>query len=171
MENNEALETATQEVVEEVKEEVVESQAPQQVIEAETPNKVYEELRKANNKIQELETENANLKRDLEKVAELEKQIEELKNSNDSMNSQIKASHNNSLLESLGIDTKYAEDIVALIIGKGEEVNDETITKYANEHNEWKKTIIETEGVRELGAIKSNAETSDKEKFHNWWNS
>ena len=111
------------------------------------------------------------MKKDLEKVAELEKQIEELKNSNDSMNSQIKASHNNSLLESLGIDTKYAEDIVALIIGKGEEVNDETITKYANEHNEWKKTIIETEGVRELGAIKSNAETSDKEKFHNWWNS
>ena len=60
---NEALETANQEVVEEVKEEVVEAQAPQQVIEAETPNKVYEELRKANNRIKELEIENENLKK------------------------------------------------------------------------------------------------------------
>lgn len=168
MEEEKALETATQEVVEEVKEEVVESQAPQQVVEAETPNKVYEELRKANNQITELEKENTELKN---KVAELESEITNLKNSNDSMNSQIKASHNNALVESLGVDTKYTEDIIALIIGKGEEVNDETITKYANEHNEWKKTIVESKGVTELGATKSNAETSDKEKFHNWWNS
>lgn len=168
---NEALETANQEVVEEVKEEVVESQAPQQVIEAETPNKVYEELRKANNRIKELEIENENLKKSAERVAELEAEIENLKNSNDSMNSQIQASHNNNLLDKLGIDTKYAEDIVALIIGKGEEVNDETITKYANEHDEWKKTIVETQGVKELGATKNSSEISDREKFHNWWNS
>lgn len=170
MEEEKALETTVEETTETPTEEVKAEEVKSEVVEqpVETPNKVYEELRKANNQITELEKENTELKN---KVAELESEITNLKNSNDSMNSQIKASHNNALVESLGVDTKYTEDIIALIIGKGEEVNDETITKYANEHNEWKKTIVESQGVKELGATKSNAETSDKEKFHNWWNS
>lgn len=172
MENNEALEVKV-----EAQEQPVEQPQPKEEVVAEvpatdnTPNKVYEELRKANNRIQELEKENEELKKSVEKVAELEAEISNLKASNGDMSNQIKATHNNALLEELGIDTKYSEDIVALIIGKGEEVNDETITKYAQEHNEWKKSVVETQGVRELGATKNSAETSDREKFHNWWNS
>lgn len=166
----EEKELATNEQPQEVVEEKTEqAEVVEEKVEAEvgTPNKVYEELRKTTNSFNALKEENDALKK---RVDELESEVETLRSSNGTMESQIKASHNNQLLDELGIDTKYSEDIIALIIGKGEEVNDENLTKYANEHKEWKKTIVETEGVKELGATKQNTEISDKEKFHNWWN-
>ncbi len=167
MEENKELATTIEETIEEPKQEEVQEEVKEETQEVGTPNKVYEELRKTTNSFNALKEENDALKK---RVAELESEVETLRSSNGTMESQIKASHNAQLVDELGIDTKYTEDIIALIVGKGEEVNDENITKIANEHKEWKRTIVETEGVKELGVTKQNTEISDKEKFHNWWN-
>lgn len=123
-------------------------------------NAIAEGMRKAskqneNNANNELET----LKNSL---SEKETLIAEKQNQMDQLNQELTAYKNINKMNDLGIDKKYQEDVIALIKGKGLEINEETISEIAENHPEWK--INEDFGVEFMGQTKPQANPYDEAK-------
>ena len=82
------------------------------------------------------------------------------------MQEQISAYKNIEIMNSLGIDSKNHSDLLAIIRGNGEEINEETISKYADKHPEW-QTKKQTKGVEEMGQYaekQEDAKAKEKEE-------
>ena len=123
-------------------------------------NAIMEGMRKAK---KETETQSndelENLKNSLNEketlIAEKDNQMEEL-------NKELTAIKQVRKMDDLGIDKKYQEDVIALIKGKGLEINEETITEVANKHLEWK--VDADFGVEQMGQTKPQANPYDEAK-------
>ena len=123
-------------------------------------NAIMEGMRKAK---KETETQSndelENLKNSLNEketlIAEKDNQMEEL-------NKELTAIKQVRKMDDLGIDKKYQEDVIALIKGKGLEINEETITDIAENHPEWK--IDADFGVGQMGQTKPQANPYDEAK-------
>ena len=123
-------------------------------------NAIAEGMRKASkqnetNANNELET----LKNSL---SEKETLIAEKQNQMDELQQELTAYKNINKMNDLGIDKKYQEDVIALIKGKGLEINEETISEIAENHPEWK--INEDFGVEFMGQTKPQANPYDEAK-------
>ena len=123
-------------------------------------NAIAEGMRKASkqnetNANNELET----LKNSL---SEKETLIAEKQNQMDELQQELTAYKNINKMNDLGIDKKYQEDVIALIKGKGLEINEETISEIAEKHPEWK--INEDFGVEFMGQTKPQANPYDEAK-------
>ena len=123
-------------------------------------NAIAEGMRKASKQQQtQSNDELENLKNSLiEKetlIAEKDNQMEEL-------NKELTAIKQVRKMDDLGIDKKYQEDVIALIKGKGLEINEETISEIAENHPEWK--IDADFGVGFMGQTKPQANPYDEAK-------
>lgn len=123
-------------------------------------NAIMEGMRKAK---KETETQSndelENLKNSLNEketlIAEKDNQMEEL-------NKELTAIKQVRKMDDLGIDKKYQEDVIALIKGKGLEINEETISEIAEKHPEWK--VDADFGVGFMGQTKPQANPYDEAK-------
>ena len=121
-------------------------------------NAIAEGMRKAsknqaNQNNEELEKLNASLSEKDSLIAEREKQLEESQK-------ELTAIKQVKKMDDLGIDRKYQEDVIALIKGRGEEVNEETISLIAEKHPEWK---VDAEiGIGQLGQTRPQANPYDE---------
>ena len=123
-------------------------------------NAIAEGMRKASKQQQtQSNDELENLKNSLNEketlIAEKDNQMEEL-------NKELTAIKQVRKMDDLGIDKKYQEDVIALIKGKGLEINEETITEVANKHLEWK--VDADFGVGQMGQTKPQANPYDEAK-------
>lgn len=123
-------------------------------------NAIAEGMRKAskqneNNANNELETLKNSLSEKDTLIAEKQNQMDELQQ-------ELTAYKNINKMNDLGIDKKYQEDVIALIKGKGLEINEETISEIAENHPEWK--INEDFGVEFMGQTKPQANPYDEAK-------
>ena len=123
-------------------------------------NAIAEGMRKASKqKETESNDELENLKNSLNEketlIAEKDNQMEEL-------NKELTAIKQVRKMDDLGIDKKYQEDVIALIKGKGLEINEETISEIAEKHPEWK--IDADFGVGFMGQTKPQANPYDEAK-------
>ena len=123
-------------------------------------NAIAEGMRKASKQQQtQSNDELENLKNSLNEkdtlIAEKDNQMEEL-------NKELTAIKQVRKMDDLGIDKKYQEDVIALIKGKGLEINEETITDVANKHLEWK--VNDGLGVEVMGQTKPQANPYDEAK-------
>lgn len=123
-------------------------------------NAIAEGMRKASKKQEtqnneELETLKSSLNEKETLIAEKQNQMDELQQ-------ELTAYKNINKMNDLGIDKKYQEDVIALIKGKGLEINEETISEIAENHPEWK---IDAEiGVEFMGQTKPQANPYDEAK-------
>lgn len=121
-------------------------------------NAIAEGMRKASKQQatqnnEELEKLNASLSEKDSLIAEREKQLEESQK-------ELTAIKQVKKMDDLGIDRKYQEDVIALIKGRGEEVNEETISLIAENHPEWK---VDAEiGIGQLGQTRPQANPYDE---------
>lgn len=76
------------------------------------------------------------------------------------MEAQIKSFKNIDLMNSLNVDPNKQSDLLAIIRGNGEEVNEETIAKYAEKHPEWIKEEEES-GIETMGQTKTTSESNE----------
>ena len=123
-------------------------------------NAIAEGMRKASKQQQtQSNDELENLKNSLTEketlIAEKDNQLEEL-------NKELTAIKQVRKMDDLGIDKKYQEDVIALIKGKGLEINEETITEVAENHPEWK--IDADFGVGFMGQTKPQSNPYDEAK-------
>ena len=123
-------------------------------------NAIAEGMRKASKqKETESNDELENLKNSLNEketlIAEKDNQMEEL-------NKELTAIKQVRKMDDLGIDKKYQEDVIALIKGKGLEINEETISEIAENHPEWK--VDADFGVGFMGQTKPQANPYDEAK-------
>lgn len=121
-------------------------------------NAIAEGMRKASKQQatqnnEELEKLNASLSEKDSLIAEREKQLEESQK-------ELTAIKQVKKMDDLGIDRKYQEDVIALIKGRGEEVNEETISLIAENHPEWK---VDAEiGIGQLGQTRPQSNPYDE---------
>ena len=121
-------------------------------------NAIAEGMRKAtkqqaNQNNEELEKLNASLSEKDSLIAEREKQLEESQK-------ELTAIKQVKKMDDLGIDRKYQEDVIALIKGHGDEVNEETISLIAENHPEWK---VDAEiGIGQLGQTRPQSNPYDE---------
>lgn len=115
-------------------------------------NAIAEGMRKASkNKEMQSNEELENLKSSLN---EKETLIAEKQQQMDDLNKELTAIKQVKKMDDLGIDRKYQEDVIALIKGRGEEVNEETISQIAEKHPEWK---VDVEiGIGSIGQTKQS---------------
>ena len=121
-------------------------------------NAIAEGMRKAS-KQQQTQTndELENLKASLNEKDTL---IAEKQNQMDDLTKELTAIKQVNKMNELGIDRQYQEDLIAIIKGKGEELNEETITAYAEKHPEWQ---VEKEiGIASLGQTKQSQNPYDE---------
>lgn len=115
-------------------------------------NAIAEGMRKASKKQEtqsneELETLKTSLSEKETLIAEKQQQMDDL-------NKELTAIKQVKKMDDLGIDRKYQEDVIALIKGRGEEVNEETISLIAEKHPEWK---VDVEiGIGSIGQTKQS---------------
>ena len=123
-------------------------------------NAIMEGMRKAK---KETETQSndelENLKNSLNEKDSL---IAEKDNQMDELNKELTAIKQVRKMDDLGIDKKYQEDVIALIKGKGLEINEETISEIAEKHPEWK--VDADFGVGQMGQTKPQANPYDEAK-------
>ena len=117
-------------------------------------NAIAEGMRKAskqqaNQNNDELEKLNASLSEKDNLIAEREKQLEESQK-------ELTAIKQVNKMSELGIDKKYQQDVIALIKGRGEEVNEESIVAMCEAHPEW-KVEIET-GINSIGQTRQTTD-------------
>jgi len=117
-------------------------------------NAIAEGMRKAskqqaNQNNDELEKLNASLSEKDSLIAEREKQLEESQK-------ELTAIKQVNKMSELGIDKKYQQDVIALIKGRGEEVNEESIVAMCEAHPEW-KVEIET-GINSIGQTRQTTD-------------
>lgn len=117
-------------------------------------NAIAEGMRKAskqqaNQNNDELEKLNASLNEKDSLIAEREKQLEESQK-------ELTAIKQVNKMSELGIDKKYQQDVIALIKGRGEEVNEESIVAMCEAHPEW-KVEIET-GINSIGQTRQTTD-------------
>lgn len=69
------------------------------------------------------------------------------------------------LVTQMGVKPSYTEDLVALVRGKGLELNEENLKKEADKHPEWKASNEDSNGFR-LGGLggKANPPSSDEKE-------
>ena len=135
------VKTYTQEEVEQIKKNAI----------AEGMRKASKQQATQNN--EELERLNASLSEKDSLIAEKENQMNEL-------NAELTAIKQVKKMDDLGIDRKYQEDVIALIKGHGDEVNEETISLIAENHPEWK---VDAEiGIGQLGQTRPQANPYDE---------
>lgn len=135
------VKTYTQEEVEQIKKNAI----------AEGMRKATKQQATQNN--EELEKLNASLSEKDSLIAEREKQLEESQK-------ELTAIKQVKKMDDLGIDRKYQEDVIALIKGRGEEVNEETISLIAENHPEWK---VDAEiGIGQLGQTRPQSNPYDE---------
>lgn len=79
------------------------------------------------------------------------------------MQEQLKAFKNVEKMNELGIDNSHHKDLIAIIKGNGEEITDETIQKYSEQHPEWKKEE-QKKGVEQLGKSYQPNQNDEEEK-------
>jgi len=103
-------------------------------------NKVKEEERKANNKAND----------------DLQARLNDLETKFKAQSEELKAVKDLELIDNLGVDKNHRSDVIALIKGNGDEVNDENIKAYVEKHPEWKASEDNQSGVKFLGAKGSN---------------
>lgn len=136
-----ATRTYTQEEVEQIKKNAI----------AEGMRKATKQQATQNN--EELEKLNASLSEKDNLIAEREKQLEESQK-------ELTAIKQVKKMDDLGIDRKYQEDVIALIKGHGDEVNEETISLIAENHPEWK---VDAEiGIGQLGQTRPQSNPYDE---------
>lgn len=123
-------------------------------------NAIAEGMRKASKK-QETQN-NEELETLKSSLSEKETLIAEKQNQMDELQQELTAYKNIKKMDDLGIDKKYQEDVIALIKGKGLEINEETISEIAENHPEWK--INEDFGVEFMGQTKPQANPYDEAK-------
>ena len=130
----------------------------QEEVEQIKKNAIAEGMRKAtkqqaNQNNEELEKLNASLSEKDSLIAEKENQMNEL-------NAELTAIKQVKKMDDLGIDRKYQEDVIALIKGHGDEVNEETISLIAENHPEWK---VDAEiGIGQLGQTRPQSNPYDE---------
>lgn len=117
-------------------------------------NAIAEGMRKAtkqqaNQNNEELDKLNASLSEKDSLIAEREKQLEESQK-------ELTAIKQVNKMSELGIDKKYQQDVIALIKGRGEEVNEESIVAMCEAHPEW-KVEIET-GINSIGQTRQTTD-------------
>lgn len=135
------VKTYTQEEVNEIKKNAI----------AEGMRKASKQQATQNN--EELEKLNASLSEKDSLIAEREKQLEESQK-------ELTAIKQVKKMDDLGIDRKYQEDVIALIKGHGDEVNEETISLIAENHPEWK---VDAEiGIGQLGQTRPQSNPYDE---------
>lgn len=135
------VKTYTQEEVEQIKKNAI----------AEGMRKASKQQATQNN--EELEKLNASLSEKDSLIAEREKQLEESQK-------ELTAIKQVKKMDDLGIDRKYQEDVIALIKGHGDEVNEETISLIAENHPEWK---VDAEiGIGQLGQTRPQSNPYDE---------
>lgn len=115
-------------------------------------NAIAEGMRKASKK-QET-TNNEELESLKTSLSEKETLIAEKQQQMDDLNKELTAIKQVKKMDDLGIDRKYQEDVIALIKGRGEEVNEESISLIAEKHPEWK---VDVEiGIGSIGQTKQS---------------
>jgi hypothetical protein len=62
----------------------------------------------------------------------------------------------------LQVDSAHYEDLTAIIRGRNEEVNEESIKKYAEAHPEW-KVVNASSGVVKIGSDDENHQAEETE--------
>lgn len=123
-------------------------------------NAIMEGMRKAK---KETETQsNDELENLKNSLTEKETLIAEKDNQMDELQQELTAYKNINKMNDLGIDKKYQEDVIALIKGKGLEINEETISEIAEKHPEWK--IDADFGIGQMGQTKPQANPYDEAK-------
>ena len=123
-------------------------------------NAIMEGMRKAK---KETETQsNDELENLKNSLTEKETLIAEKDNQMEELNKELTAIKQVRKMDDLGIDKKYQEDVIALIKGKGLEINEETISEIAENHPEWK--IDADFGVGFMGQTKPQANPYDEAK-------
>ncbi len=132
-----ATRTYTQEEVEQIKKNAI----------AEGMRKASKQQANQNN--DELEKLNASLSEKDSLIAEREKQLEESQK-------ELTAIKQVNKMSELGIDKKYQQDVIALIKGRGEEVNEESIVAMCEAHPEW-KVEVET-GINSIGQTRQTTD-------------
>jgi len=126
----------------------------QEEVEQIKKNAIAEGMRKAtkqqaNQNNEELDKLNASLSEKDSLIAEREKQLEESQK-------ELTAIKQVNKMSELGIDKKYQQDVIALIKGRGEEVNEESIVAMCEAHPEW-KVEIET-GINSIGQTRQTTD-------------
>ncbi len=132
-----ATRTYTQEEVEQIKKNAI----------AEGMRKASKQQANQNN--DELEKLNASLSEKDSLIAEREKQLEESQK-------ELTAIKQVNKMSELGIYKKYQQDVIALIKGRGEEVNEESIVAMCEAHPEW-KVEVET-GINSIGQTRQTTD-------------
>ena len=123
-------------------------------------NAIMEGMRKAK---KETETQsNDELENLKNSLTEKETLIAEKDNQMEELNKELTAIKQVRKMDDLGIDKKYQEDVIALIKGKGLEINEETITDIAENHPEWK--VDADFGVGFMGQTQPQANPYDEAK-------
>lgn len=97
-----------------------------------------------------------------ERVRKLENQLREKDGTISELTKQISAIHTQNVMDECGISKDHREDLMAIIIGHGDEPTDENVRRYAETHKEWKSGEV-TPGIITLGAKIPEA-TADNEK-------
>lgn len=131
------VKTYTQEEVEQIKKNAI----------AEGMRKASKQQATQNN--DELEKLNASLTEKENLIAEKDKALEESQK-------ELTAIKQVNKMNDLGIDKKYQQDVIALIKGRGEEVNEESIVAMCEAHPEW-KVEIET-GINSIGQTRQTTD-------------
>lgn len=84
---------------------------------------------------------------------ELKTQLEQANAQNQSLINELNSLKNVLKMDELSIDKDKQEDLIAILKGKGLEINEATIMEEALRHPEWKKKA-ETSGITLLGQTK-----------------
>lgn len=84
---------------------------------------------------------------------ELKTQLEQANAQNQSLINELNSLKNVLKMDELAIDKDKQEDLIAILKGKGLEINEATIMEEALRHPEWKKKA-ETSGITLLGQTK-----------------
>lgn len=159
------MEELKQEQMQEQEENVEEKQATtseekpvktytQEEVEQIKKNAIAEGMRKAskNQEIQnneELDKLNASLNEKQLQMDEMQKELTAIKQVNK--------------MNDLGIDKKYQEDVIALIKGKGLEVNEDTIVEMCEKHPEWK--LEQDNGIGTMGMPRQDSNPYEEAKI------
>ena len=120
-------------------------------------NAIAEGYRKASEKKEQ--GQNDELSKLQESYSQKENEINELKG-------QVEAFKQVQKMDELGVDKKYQQDLLALLKGKGLEINEETITELAENHPEWKKQE-ENQGITSIGQTR-NVDDETKRKIEQY---
>ena len=123
-------------------------------------NAIAEGMRKASKK-QETQTndELENLKSSLNEKDSL---IAEKQQQMDDLNKELTAIKQVNKMNELGIDKQYQEDLIAIIKGRGLELNDETIIEMAEKHPEWKAD--KELGIGSIGQTRQSQNPYEEER-------